>query len=349
MTQAAPSPQSCLRHIFFQQNLCGFASLNGIRTAYDHNAPEENADMQAASDSVRITPQDSLSETLRAVSPGTCILLEPGVYREKIEISVPGIRLIGHSPQDTKIVFGDYAEKRDETGTAYNTFRTYTAAVLAPHVSFCGLTVENDALEPEVKGQEVALSVIADDFTAENCVFRSTQDTVFYGPLPEDLIRRYDGFLKPALRRGGSMRQVFRDCLIAGNVDFIFGCGDALFSGCEIRSVADVRGGGYAAAPAHAAEQQIGFVFADCRFTCDGAVADETVFLARPWRDYGKCSFIACTYGRHITPEGFNKWNDTARDRTARFAEYGEIPPGRVPWSMTLTPAEKDALLHFFD
>ena len=324
-------------------------SRNGIRTVYVKFCCKENADMQASSDTVQITPQESLSQVLEAVSPGTRILLQPGIYREKIEISVPGIQLIGHSPQDTKIVFGDYAEKPDETGTAYNTFRTYTAAVLAPHVTFRNLTVENDAQEPERKGQEVALSVVADDFTAGSCVFRSTQDTVFCGPLPEDLIRRYDGFLKPALRRGGSMRQVFRQCLIAGNVDFIFGCGDALFAGCEIRSVADVRGGGYAAAPAHAVGQKIGFVFADCRFTCDDAVADGAVFLARPWRDYGKCSFIDCVYGRHIAPEGFNKWNGTARDRTARFSEYGEIPAGRVPWSRKLSPAEKDALLHSFE
>lgn len=305
--------------------------------------------MQASSDTLQITPQDSLSQALREAAPGSSILLRPGIYREKIEISVPGIRLIGHAPQDTKIVYGDYAEKPDAHGTAYNTFRTYTAAVLAPHVSFLNLTVENDALEPETKGQEVALSVVADDFTAEHCIFRSTQDTVFCGPLPADLIQRYDGFLKPALRRGGSMRQIFRHCLIAGNVDFIFGCGDALFDACEIRSVPDVRGGGYAAAPAHAAEQQTGFVFADCRFTCDDAVADGTVFLARPWRDFGKCSFISCTYGRHIASEGFNQWNGTERDRTARFSEYGEIPAGRVPWSKRLPEAERDELLRRFE
>ncbi len=304
--------------------------------------------MQEPSVTLQITPQEGIAEALKYASPGTRLLLSPGTYREKIEISVPDIQLIGHSPQDTRIVFGDYAEKPDENGVAYNTFRTYTAAVLAPHVSFRNLTVENDALEPEVKGQEVALSVVADGFTAENCVFRSTQDTVFCGPLPADLIERYEGFLKPALRSGGSMRQIFRHCLIAGNVDFIFGCGDSLFADCEIRSVADVRGCGYAAAPAHAREQETGFVFAGCRFTCESAVADGSVYLARPWRDYGKCSFIDCTYGRHIAPEGFDKWNSTERDKTARFLEYGEIPAGRVPWSRKLSQTERDILLNAF-
>ena len=297
---------------------------------------------------VNVTPKDSLSEMLTNAAPHTRIILAPGIYREKVEISVPDIEIIGNTAEDTVIIWDDYAKKPDENGTEYNTFRTYTVAVLAPGVTFKNLTVENDARSPEIKGQEVALTVYADRFLAEDCRFLSTQDTVFCGPLPPDLIERYDGFLKDALRRAGYQRQIFRNCLIAGNVDFIFGCGDALFENCEIRSVYDVRGHGYAAAPAHALEQEIGFVFSNCRFTCEDAVSDSSIFLARPWRDYGKCSFINCRYGRHIAEEGFDKWNDTDRDKTARFAEFGNIPPGRVSWSNTLTQAETDTLLSYF-
>ena len=38
-----------------------------------------------------------------------------------------------------------------------------------------------------------------------------------------------------------------------------------------------------------------------------------------------------CTCGSHIATEGFDKWQGTARDRTARFYETPEIP-GRVSW-----------------
>lgn len=297
---------------------------------------------------ISLTPDDSISEVLKTVKPHSCIVLAPGVYREKIEISVPDIEITGHASEDTKIVWDDYATKLDENGNELITFRTYTIAVLAPRVTFRNLTVENDALSPEIKGQEVALTVYADGFLAEDCRFISTQDTVFCGPLPPDLIERYDGLLKDALRTGEYQRQIFRNCLIAGNVDFIFGCGDALFDSCEIRSVYDVRGHGYTAAPAHALEQETCFVFNDCRFTCEDTVADGSIFLARPWRDYGKCSFINCEYGRHISAEGFDKWNDTERDKTARFAEYGNIPDGRVPWSRLLSEAEKDELLNRF-
>ena len=297
---------------------------------------------------IQITPDDDLSAILQTAAPDTCIQLAAGEYRCKIEITASGITLIGHDPADTRIVWNDYAKKLDKNGVEYNTFRTYTAAVLAPDVTFRNLTIENDAREPETKGQEVALSICADRFHAENCHFLSTQDTVFCGPLPADLIVRYYGFLKDALRAGGTMHQVFENCLIAGNVDFIFGCGDALFENCEIRSVFDVRGIGYAAAPAHGYEQKVGFVFHRCRFTCEKTVPEESVYLARPWRDHGKCSFIDCEYGSHIFVKGFDQWNDSGRDKTARFAESGMIPDGRVFWSRRLDADEVEFLLESF-
>lgn len=295
-----------------------------------------------------ITPNDLLADTLAKAEPNSRIHLANGVYREKVEISVPGIELIGDDPEKTVIVYDDYAKKIDENGLEYITFRTYTMAVTAPNVTLKNLTVENDALEPENKGQEVALTVYADGFYAENCRFVSTQDTIFCGPLPEDLIARYEGFLKDELRSGGFQRQVFRNCFIAGTVDFIFGCGDTLFDNCEIKSLVDARSHGYAAAPSHGIDQKIGFVFNKCRFTCSETLEDGCVHLARPWRDCGKCSFIDCEYGRHIAAEGFNKWNGTERDKTARFAEYPEKPSSRVPWSKVLNEAEKDELLEYF-
>ena len=301
---------------------------------------------------VNVTPKDKLSEVLKNVKPNTRISLSEGIYREKIEISVPDIEITGAGAGKTVIVWDDYAKKLDDRGRELITFRTYTMAVLADNVTLRDLTVENDSKMPEVKGQEVALTVYADSFYAEDCSFLSTQDTVFCGPLPPDLIERYDGFLKDELRRDLFQRHIFRSCLIAGNVDFIFGCGDSLFDNCEIRSVFDGRGHGYVAAPAHALSQEIGFVFNNCRFTCEEGVAPNSIYLARPWRDFGKSSFINCMYGSHISKEGFNKWNDTDRDKTARFSEYfsrSADRDGRVPWSKILSEEEKNKLINYFE
>lgn len=282
-----------------------------------------------------LTPQDDLQQCLNAAAPGQLIRLAPGDYRCKLMIATPGLTLQGAGAERTRILWDDYAQKLDDQGREYNTFRTWTVAVCADHVSMSGLSIVNDALRPEEKGQEVALTVYGDHFQMEDCVLRSTQDTLFLGPLPRDLIERYDGFLPDPLRRDLSCRQSFRRCLIEGTVDFIFGCGQALFEDCELRSLVDARGHGYLAAPAHAPEQAEGFVFRHCRLTAQDGVAPGSVYLARPWRDYGLCEFDHCAIeGEHIAPEGFDKWNDTHRDRTARFYET-PLLPGRVAWAKT--------------
>lgn len=276
-------------------------------------------------------PGQDLQAVLSKAPPGATIRLEAGEYRAKAAVFTPGLTLVGAGADRTRIVWDDYAKKPDSKGVEYNTFRTWTLAVCADGVTLRDLSVVNGALRPEDKGQEVALTVYGDRFTMERCRLTSTQDTLFLGPLPDDLIQRYDDFLPHWLRPSKSCAQRFTDCLIEGTVDFIFGCGEAVFDRCEIRSLVDARGVGYAAAPAHEPRQRHGFLFWDCRFTAEEGVAPGSVYLARPWRDYGLCAFQGCSYDSHISPLGFDKWNDTRRDRTARFYEDPPVA-GRVPW-----------------
>jgi len=284
-----------------------------------------------------ITPDDRLQTVFDTAQPGTQIHLSPGVYRQKAVIRTPGLTLIGAGAEKTRIVFNDYARKRDPDGFELITFRSFCLAVCADGVTIRDLSVINDAGDPKQKGQQVALSVVADDFCMENCCLRSTQDTLFCGPLPDDLIERYEGFLPDELRRGWEMKQTFLRCCIEGTVDFIFGCGNALFENCEIRSLCDGRDTGYIAAPAHEKHQTQGFRFLDCAMTGGGA-GEQSVYLARPWRDYGLCSFEGCRYGPHIKTQGFHHWDGTERWRTARFFESPAVS-GRVPWAK---PAGED-------
>ena len=278
-----------------------------------------------------ISPQNDLQGILDTARPGDVIQLPEGDFRAKCTLFVPSVTIRGAGMDKTRILWDDYAEKIYVDGKAYNTFRTFTFAVCADHVTMEDLAVVNDALLPEVKGQEVALTVYADDFHMKNCRLTSTQDTLFLGPLPQDLIERYDGFLPDHLRADRYCRQYFDSCLIEGTVDFIFGCGKVLFDRCELRSLKDARDIGFVAAPAHALRQPEGFHFKDCRFTAAKGVSPGSIWLARPWRDYGLCRFENCTYGEHINPLGFDKWRDTDRDRTARFYEYPPVE-GRVDW-----------------
>ena len=278
-----------------------------------------------------LTPEDDLQKVLDSVPENAFVHLTSGIYRQKIVIRTPGVTIIGQGAENTQIVFDDYAQKLDEQGKEYITFRTYTAAVCADGVKMHNLSIVNDALHPEKKGQEVALTVYGDDFYMEDCRLRSTQDTLFLGPLPPDLIERYDGFLMDELRQDRLLRQRFHNCLIEGTVDFIFGCGDAVFEDCEIRSLVDARDIGYIAAPAHSLCQKEGFLFRNCRLTFENGVTPGSIYLARPWRDHGLTAFENCQMDKHIAPAGFDKWNDTHRDKTARFYETPAIA-GRVDW-----------------
>lgn len=280
---------------------------------------------------IRVSPCDDLQAVFDSAPAGAEVHLAPGIYRQKLMLRTPGLTLEGSGAEETVIVWDDHARKPHPIGWEYNTFRTYALAVCADGVTIRNLTIANDAGSPREKGQEVALSVVADDFLMEDSRLISTQDTLFAGPLPADLIGRYEGFLLDPLRRGGRLQQIFRNCRIDGSVDFIFGSGVTEFENCEIRSVFDDGRIGFVAAPSHGLHQQEGFRFRNCRFTAEDAVAPGSVYLARPWRDYGMAAFENCTYGNHIALAGFDKWNDTDRDKTARFYETPEIA-GRAVW-----------------
>ena len=280
---------------------------------------------------IYVSPQDDLQAIFDQAPAGSCIRFAPGIYRQKTMIRTPDLTLIGAGRDQTTLVFDDHAKKAHPIGYEYNTFRTYTLAVCADGITIEDLCIANDAKKPEVKGQEVALSVLGDRFVMRNCRLTSTQDTLFSGPLPDDLIGRYEGFLLDPLRRGGQLKQQFLHCLIEGTVDFIFGCGETVFDHCELRSLVDARNCGYVAAPAHELRQQNGYLFRNCSFTCEDGVQPGSIYLARPWRDYGLCRFQQCSYGPHIAAEGFDKWSGTHRDQTARFSESPAVA-GRVDW-----------------
>lgn len=280
---------------------------------------------------IYVTPDDRLQRIFDNALPGSVIHLSPGVYRQKVVIRTPELTIIGAGAGKSRIVFDDYARKRGDDGFELITFRSYTLAVCADGVRMEDLSIINDAGTPEVKGQQIALSVCGTDFRMKNCCLSSTQDTLFLGPLPPDLIERYEGFLADELRRGGEMKQIFEDCVIEGTVDYIFGCGNALFQNCRIQSLADARDLGYVAAPAHSLSQTEGFCFRNCHLTCQEGVTPGSIYLARPWRDHGLARFEDCSYGAHIAPAGFDPWGDTQRDRTARFYETPAVS-GRVSW-----------------
>ena len=299
---------------------------------------------------LHLKPSDDVRNILNGVSEPTTIYLESGIYRQKLEIAADDVTLIGENRETTIITYDDYAKKIHDDGKEFNTFRTYTLCVTGERVKLSNLTVENSNTDPRTAGQCVALSVNCKNFYAENVDLKSMQDTLFMYPFPDDLVARYSGVPEGngyyygfvpqrQLYAEGHALHLFKNCRIYGTVDFIFGGSEAYFKDCEIISVADSRNFGFLAAPSHPLAEKYGFNFIDCDLKAQGA-ADGTVYLARPWRDFGKCTFINCRADKHIKPELFDKWNDTYRDKTARFAYYNlkcAASPAPVAWCKELT------------
>ncbi|MDE7086882.1 MAG: hypothetical protein K2O67_01690, partial [Clostridia bacterium] len=309
---------------------------------------------------LHVNSSDNLSDILSEITQPTTIYLKKGVYDCKLLIAADDVKLIGEDRETTVITHADYAKKPHPDGREYNTFRTFTVCVTGERVVIENLTVANSNTEPEKVGQCVALSVNAKVFHAKNVILKSTQDTLFTAPFPDDLVIRYsgltedttyyDGFIpRKQLYMEGNSFHWYENCKICGTVDFIFGGAQALFENCEIVSLAEKRGTGYVAAPSHCLRQNLGYLFYNCSFV-NGGAADKSVYLARPWRDFGKCDFINCTLDNHISPLLFDKWNDTYRDKTARFAycnlSGAQISP--VPWSHKLTTEQANKIINSF-
>ena len=103
----------------------------------------------------------------------------------------------------------------------------------------------------------------------------------------------------------------FYNCLVAGDVDFIWGGATAaLFEQCEIRTMSD---GAYIV-NARVASGRKGFIFLDCRLTRASGVAAASSWLARHGEDksYDNVTYVDCKMDGHIAPEGWHK-SDAAK------------------------------------
>lgn len=296
----------------------------------------------------------SLNKFIKNCVDGDIIKLKAGIYKEKVEIYNKNITLIGEDKEKTIITNNDYYHKILDDFNECNTFRTYSVYVGGDNVTFKNLTIENSNNKSHIFGQAVALHVNGNNFTCENCIIRSAQDTLFTGPLPQDLIERHKGLIiKPEQLLGTPSKQKYLKCTIIGDVDFIFGCATALFEECDIISVArnkvNNKIDGFICAPSHPKELEYGYLFYKCNLLCEVGV--DNVYLGRPWRDYGAAAFILCNMDKHINPEGYDPWNAN-RASTCRFIEYTENADlnSRKSWINILTKEKAlEYVEHFYD
>lgn len=229
----------------------------------------------------------------------TTIYIRKGVYKEKLIIPESKINVSLIGAEGAVISGDDYASKPNRFGENMSTSGSSSCYIYAPDLICENLTFENTAGRV---GQAVACFVSGDKVIFRNCRFLGNQDTLY--------------------NFGKHCRQYFENCYIEGTVDFIFGSSTAVFNRCTIHSLSK----GYLTAPSTPQDEAYGYVFIDCRLTAADGV--EKVYLARPWRPYGKSVFIHCEMGDHILPVGWHNWNKKDAEKTSFFAEYENTGAG---------------------
>jgi len=291
--------------------------------------------------------QDSIDSVPANSSKSYRIYISNGDYREKISLNKNNVYLVGQSREKTRLVFRDYAGIEISPGKNLTTAGSATLRIEAQDIRIENLTIENDfdflsndALASDnpkkINGsQAVALFIAApsDRVLVRNVSVLGYQDTLFVN----------------------SGRSWFDKVLLAGNVDYIFGSGNALFTQSEVKTLArgkPVNPHGFITAPSTQTSSEYGLTFLNCRLTRDARVADNSVSLGRPWHPttqfsdgryadpmaIGKSIFINTWMDAHITTNGWYAMGGTTKEggkksfmpEDARFFEYKTKGPGAI-------------------
>ncbi|KAM7262528.1 hypothetical protein ACFE04_000211 [Oxalis oulophora] len=246
------------------------------------------------------------------------IHIKKGVYREYLLIEKPNIVLVG-AGMDVTTITGNHSH-----AGMYSTGNSSTVIIQAPYFVAINLTIENSA--PHESKQAVALNIISDQAVLYRCAIRGNQDTLF-------------------VNRG---RQFYRECVITGTVDFIFGYGTAVFQKCQILA-RNATTTVLTADGKNKTSDNTGFVLQFCNISRDADLKarspnlNSETFLGRPWGDYSRTVIMQSFMDDNIKPEGWRKMeastdpDDPPHNAYPYFAEWANTGPGanvtkRVKW-----------------
>lgn len=260
------------------------------------------------------------------------VRIRKGVYEEinRVPSGKNQITFIGEGWRESVLTYANN-----------NTFQMGLASTATRCMFFAGgndlvfknLTFSNST--PQGGSQAEAIRVQGARILFDHCSFYSYQDTIL---------------INSALSSAG----FFNKCLVAGDVDFIWGSGIGYFTNCEIRALRRANNAAGVYTQPRTDAGSFGFVFVDCRVTASSADLVNWS-LGRDGGNsypYGNVAWINCWLDRHISPAGWTDGGLTDKS-TLRFWEYqsmdlsGSNPvpvDQRVPWSRQLTPAEAAVL-----
>ena len=160
-----------------------------------------------------------------------------------------------------------------------------------------------DATSKAATERATALAIEADKTEFTNCAFLGSQDTLYTGNSATNLY--------------------FKNCRIEGNTDYIFGDGNAVFDGCELRFFGYSTGsvGGYITAHKPGTATQYGYLFRNCAITGNSDLTVKAGYLGRPWGADARVTFINTKMTDNLINDA--GWYEMAvKPEKANFAEY---------------------------
>jgi len=150
-----------------------------------------------------------------------------------------------------------------------------------------------------------------------------------------------------------SNRQFYRNCVISGTIDFIFGTSATLIQNSTIivrkpnnNNNNNNNNNEYNVIVADGSplvNMNTGIVIQDCNIVPEAALVPERFtirsYLGRPWKNESKIVIMESTIGDFIHQDGWTTWSELNQrnEETCYFAEYANTGPGanvarRVKW-----------------
>ncbi|KAK4482136.1 hypothetical protein RD792_009277 [Penstemon davidsonii] len=239
------------------------------------------------------------------------IYVKAGVYEEYINIDSKKteIMIYGDGPDKT-IVTG----KRNYGIMKIGTMNTATFSSNAIGFIARGMTFRNTA-GPDGH-QAVALRINGDKSAVFQCNIEGYQDTLYYH----------------------SARQFYRECMISGTIDFIFGQGDAVIQNSLIvvRRPKDNQFNTITADGREVKRGSNGLILQNCRIVAEKELdlvkSRIASYFGRPWRPEALTVVMQSDIGDFIRPEGWLPWSTTDpkyfHHKTCLYFEHANRGPG---------------------
>ncbi|MBA0617336.1 hypothetical protein Godav_026794 [Gossypium davidsonii] len=262
----------------------------------------------------------ALATALKKSNIRHVIYIKAGIYNEYITVDkqYTNIMMYGDGPRKT-IVTG---RKGVKNGGGITTWQTATFSAIGNGFIAKSMGFQNTA-GPE-KHQAVALRIQSDKSAFFNCRIDAYQDTLY----------------------NQENCQLFRNCVISGTIDFIFGDSPTVIQNSLIivRRPMDNQFNTVTAQGKDFIDENTGTVIQNCKIVPEQKLFNDrfkiATYLGRPWKKFSTTIIMESTLGDFIKPEGwilFEGPDKVNYEETLYYAEYNNRGPGanlnaRVNW-----------------